>query len=106
VLTTRGVVGFAGYYAFYVLPLFLAVRRARSLFSNDYALVLGALMLVTTLLVLDTIPNSSLTLPTLFWTGALAGAANGIKRQDSARRARERELRKRPVPDASSEAAA
>jgi len=94
IFTASGVVGFVGYYGLYVLPMFMAVRRVRAMFSTDFALLLGGLGLITALLVFETLPNSSGSLPHFFWAGALAGAAKGIAREDAARKARARELRR------------
>lgn len=94
VMGYRGIVGFVGYYGLYLLPIFLAARRLRSLHSPEHAIVLGGFALITTLLAIDTIPNASSNLPHFFWSGALAGAAQGFGREDQRlRRNRQRERR-------------
>jgi len=105
VFSTRGIVGFIGYYGLFVLPIFIAWRRMRSVSLEEYGLLLGGLMVVAALLIFDTLPNSSGSLPAFFYTGALAGAAPGLVREDARRRQRIREERiKRlseppPAPD-------
>lgn len=104
----RGFVGFVGYYGFYLLPLFMAARRIRAMHSSEHALLLGGFALCSALLVLDTVPNSSGTLPHFFWSGALLGALKGLSREDDALRERAREARRRrrnPIPDADPAAA-
>lgn len=106
VFSTGGIVGFVGHYGFYLLPIFFAARRIRSITTPEYALLLGGLMLITTLLVFDTLPNASLSLPTYFWAGALAGATPGLVREDAQRRQRIRERRAKRVAAALDPAAA
>lgn len=92
----RGIIGFIGSYGLYLLPLFLAVRRIKMLQSTEHQLVLGGFAIITTILALDTIPNAASNLPHYFWSGAVAGAAQGFVREDlRLRRARQRERKER-----------
>jgi hypothetical protein len=102
---TRGIIGFIGYYGLYVFPLFYALRRLKTMTSNELMLLLCGIMLASALLTFDTLPNSSLTLPQFFWAGALAGAARGLAHEDAVRRMKLREIRRRQMQQANPAAA-
>jgi O-antigen ligase len=82
VLGARGLIGFLAYYGMYLSPVWLAVRNGRRLRSQQARTMLGGFALVTVLLAVDTLPNASMGLPHMFWSGALAGVATGMLRQD------------------------
>jgi hypothetical protein len=96
VIGYRGIVGYVGHYGLFLLPIFLAVRRLRALHSPEHAILLGGFAIITTLLAIDTIPNATSNLPHFFWSGALAGVAQGFTREDQRlRRNRQRERKER-----------
>jgi len=106
VIGYRGIVGYLGHYGLFLLPIFLAVRRLKALQSTEHAIVLGGFALITTLLAIDTIPNATSNLPHFFWSGALAGAAQGFVREDQRlRRDRLRERKERLAAEADPAAA-
>lgn len=106
VIGYRGIVGYVGHYGLFLLPIFLAIRRLKVLHSAEHAIVLGGFALITTLLAIDTIPNATSNLPHFFWSGALAGAAQGFVREDQRlRRERLRERRERLAAEADPAAA-
>ena len=82
VLGSRGFIGFLAYYSMYLAPVWLAVRNGRRLKSPQARTMLGGFALVTVLLAVDTLPNASMGMPHMFWSGALAGVAAGMLRQD------------------------
>jgi hypothetical protein len=62
--------------------------------------------MITTLLAIDTIPNAASNLPHYFWSGAVAGAAQGFVREDQRlRRTRARERKERLAAQADPAAA-
>jgi hypothetical protein len=106
VIGYRGIVGYVGHYGLFLLPIFLAVRRLKALQSAEHAIVLGGFALITTLLAIDTIPNATSNLPHFFWSGALAGAAQGFVREDQRlRRNRSRDRKERLAAEADPAAA-
>jgi O-antigen ligase len=82
VLGARGLIGFLAYYGLYLAPVMLAVRNGKRLRTQQARITLGGFTLVTVLLAVDTLPNASMGMPQLFWSGALAGVSVGMLRQD------------------------
>jgi len=106
VIGYRGIIGYVGHYGLFLLPIFLAVRRLRALQSTEHAILLGGFAMITMLLAIDTIPNATSNLPHFFWSGALAGAAQGFTREDQRlRRNRQRDRKERLAAEADPAAA-
>lgn len=87
-LGSRGLIGFLGWYALYLVPTFAAWRHLRRMRMPQHRKLVAGAALINALLAVDTLPNAAGTLPHMLWAGALYGATYGVLRQDRLMRLR------------------
>lgn len=75
---TRGLVGFLAIYGLMTVPVLLTWRRLRRVRSRDDRLRLAGLALITSLLVVDLLPNGLFHCLPFFLSGALYGLLMGM----------------------------
>jgi hypothetical protein len=99
-LSSRGVVGFAGVFGLYAIPVFLAARRLSRIPDVRTRILVAGLMLMIAMRMADHLPNGFFgTLP-LYLAGALAGLQVSSPRRRPRRRRRYPAEMREPAADA------
>jgi len=103
---TRGVVGFAAIYGMLTLPVIAATLRLRELRSKRDRILLGAFLFLTSLLIVDLLPNGLFHFLPFFFAGAADGLSRGVLGAEQALRRRQRRERAQRARQARAEAQA
>jgi hypothetical protein len=98
VFGSRGLLGFIAWYGLYLAPVFAARRSQRKVGLQQNRVLLAGFSLIAVMLAVETLPNSSSTIPQFMWSGALYGIAGYILRQDRLARLKAVWSRRRRAP--------
>jgi hypothetical protein len=95
----RGLLGFAALYGLLTVPTLLTARRLRRVPSRDDRLRLAVLALITSLLVVDLLPNGLFHCLPFFLSGAIYGLLTGLSSTGPAGSSPPRRERRASVPE-------
>jgi hypothetical protein len=76
--SSRGAVGFIGFFGMLIFPIFLAYHRINLVPDEKTRILIACLALITTINIVDLIPNGLFTYLPLLFSGSLLGVVQGI----------------------------